>query len=186
MKKLEWMKVFFSPFKRPKIKFYIGRIKYGVPYFYPRKWIKYKGKALEDEATRLWEINSQKNTIEYYKKQLTGMLHAVPNNIGFDFIPLGWKTKWDEVRFEYNPIWSFVIFGLQICIIFEPDNPDQYWESFLNYELNTDHNKNPIIRLFYCKQHYPQIWSVWKPNSEKQLVDYYPLIVKHKYKIYVS
>lgn len=84
--KLEWMRIYFSPFKPIVPRFYIGKISVGTPYFYPRKWVKDKEKP--------------------------GYLKAIPRKIGFDFVTLGWKTKWEETdyRHEWNPIWSFVFF----------------------------------------------------------------------------
>ena len=34
-----WLKVFNSPLKGLKLKWYFGEIKHGTPYFLPRKWV---------------------------------------------------------------------------------------------------------------------------------------------------
>jgi len=39
MKRFEYIKAFNSPFKRPKLKWYFGKIAIGTPYFYPRRWV---------------------------------------------------------------------------------------------------------------------------------------------------
>jgi hypothetical protein len=39
MNKFKFLKVFNSPFKRPKLKWYFGEVAIGTPYFYPRRWI---------------------------------------------------------------------------------------------------------------------------------------------------
>ncbi len=39
-----WIKVFNSPFIRPKLKLYFGKIQHGTPYFLPRKWVKHPTK----------------------------------------------------------------------------------------------------------------------------------------------
>lgn len=42
---LKFLKIYCSPFIKPKLKLYFGRIRRGVPYFYPRKIVngnKYK------------------------------------------------------------------------------------------------------------------------------------------------
>ena len=44
MNKFTWIKVFNSPFVTPKIRFYCGKLNYGVPYFFPRRWVKNKEK----------------------------------------------------------------------------------------------------------------------------------------------
>ena len=36
----EFISYFNSPFKRPKLKFYLGKVAIGTPYFYPRKTVK--------------------------------------------------------------------------------------------------------------------------------------------------
>ena len=40
MKTFEFLKVVNSPFKRPKLKWHVGKIAIGTPYFYPRRWVK--------------------------------------------------------------------------------------------------------------------------------------------------
>ncbi len=40
MSNFDFLRAFRSPFRRPKIRFYIGRRKIGTPYFLPRKWVK--------------------------------------------------------------------------------------------------------------------------------------------------
>jgi len=39
-KNLKFIKSLWSPFKPFKLKWYIGKIAVGTPYFYPRKWVK--------------------------------------------------------------------------------------------------------------------------------------------------
>src|SRR5690606_5714013 len=91
--KFYFLRVYFSPFKPFLPKFYIGKIRIGTPYFFPRRWIKNPNKP--------------------------GYLKAVPRKICFDFVQLGYKTKWDDFdyRFEWNPIWSFVLFKFQMALI---------------------------------------------------------------------
>jgi len=54
MNHFRFLSVYNSPFVRPKIKWYFGKVAVGVPYSLPRK------------------------------------------RFGFDFVDLGWKTKWDN------------------------------------------------------------------------------------------
>lgn len=84
MGKFTFLKTYFSPFKTLKCKWYFGKVAVGTPLFYPRKW----------------------------KSSGDGMMKPVPKRIGFDFVGLGWKTKWseDDFRFEWAPVWSFVFF----------------------------------------------------------------------------
>ena len=77
----------FSPFKPFKLKWYCGKIAVGTPYFYPRRWITNPDKP--------------------------GYQTAVDKKIGFDFVGLGWKTKFESYRFESAPLISFVFFKWQ-------------------------------------------------------------------------
>lgn len=155
MSRFRWMKAFFSPFKRPRIRIYAGRIAVGTPYFFPRRWVKNKEKP--------------------------GYLTAIPRKIGFDFVRLGWKTKFESFRHEWNPIWSFVFFKWQIAIIFVPEHDMHYWESWLYYELETDKKASKEERISKCLEEAPQIWSSWGKDGEKITTNYYTEILKKKY-----
>ena len=152
-----WLKVLNSPFKLPRLKWYIGETAVGVPYFLPRKWVP----------------NTEKS----------GYLKAVPIKIGFDSCTLGWKTKWEETdyRWEWSPILSFSFFKWQIACTVIVDYPDHYWTSWLYYSRNTDKHLSKKERLEQCKINFPQIYTVWRKGEEKMEVDYYNLILKKKY-----
>lgn len=56
--------------------------------------------------------------------------------------PLGWKTKWDEYRYEWPASMTLVLFGFSISIWLVPPINEKtglphvdydYWESILNY-----------------------------------------------------
>ena len=152
MNKFTFLKAFNSPFVRPEIKFYLGKVKYGVPYFFPRVWKK--------------------------KPDKNGN-YAVPKKIGFDFVGLGWKTKWSDrdFRHEYNPIWSFVFFKWQFCVLFDVPHASNYWEAWLYYELITDKTKSQKERIEQCRKEFPQLYSRFV-EGDKIYVDYYDLILK--------
>jgi len=111
----EFISYFNNPFVRPKIKFYIGKVAVGTPYFFPRKTIKDPDKP------------------KYLK--------FIPKKIGFDIVSLGWKTKWSQFRFEWAPVVSFVFFKWQIAITIVAPEQDHYWESWLYYQYETDKKK---------------------------------------------
>lgn len=154
MNNFTFLKAFNSPFIRPKISFYFGKIVHGTPYFFPRKWVK--------------------------NKEEPGYLKCIPKKIGFDFIGLGWKTKWTatDYRYEWSPIWSFVFFKWQLCIFFNVPHPSNYWESWLFYELNTDKRKSQKDRIKQTIKEYPQNWTVYN-NGKEEKIDYYTLILKN-------
>jgi hypothetical protein len=178
------MKVFFSPFKAPKIYFYTGKLKYGTPYFFPRNWVKYTQKEVLEQAKEKFDKSPENIKTDGYFKQLVNyyksMQHAVDKKIGFDFVGLGWKTKWGDYRHEWNPIWSFVFFKWQIAIMFIPKHDSHYWESWLYYERDTDKTKSREERILECLENAPQIWSSGS-GENKITTNYYTKILKPKY-----
>lgn len=153
--KFDWLNIYFSPFKPIIPKLYIGKIAVGTPYFYPRRWIKNKDKP--------------------------GYLKAIPRTIGFDFVSLGWKTKWDETdyRCEWSPIWSFVFFKWQIAFIFIPKDPDAYWTCWLYYHRNTDRTKSQKERIEQARKEFPCVWRVSERGKDKvEEVCYWDKVLK--------
>jgi len=155
MNKFSYLKAFCSPFKRPKLKWYFGKIAIGTPYFFPRRTIKDPDKP--------------------------GYLKFVPKKIGFDFVGLGWKTKWTstDYRFEWAPVWSFVFFGKQIAVSFIAPEQDHYWEAWLYYMHNTTGTRKQ--RIAKCRSEFPLKYIRYS-NNEERSIDYYDLILKRKYK----
>jgi hypothetical protein len=156
MNNFEFLKVYDSPFKRPKLSLYIGKVAIGTPYFFPRKWI----------------TNPKKPNYEM----------AIPKKIGFDFVGLGYKLKWDDTdyRFEWSPVWSLVFFKWQIAIIFNTPETSNYWESWLYYQKNTDTTKSKLERIQQCMKEFSLTYTV-SSNGDKQTIDYYTKVLKPKY-----
>ena len=139
MRKFQYLSVYNSPFVRPKIKWYFGKIAVGVPYFLPKK------------------------------------------RFGFDFVGLGWKTKWDadDFRFEWNPMISFVLLKWQIAISFIPIESDVYWEAWLYYKFRTDKTKSKMERIAQCRIEFPTTNTTYLGNK-KYVIDWYDFILKEK------
>lgn len=194
MNKLTFLKVLNSPFKPFKLKWYCGKLAIGTPYFLPRKWVKpTHDRAVEaamEEIARSEKWNKQnpdskfKHTIKeldvVYKEMLTRKF-SVPKKIGFDFVGLGWKTKWGDTdyRFEWSPLLSFVFFKWQIAITVVAPEYHQYWEAWLYYNYQTKGTQRE--RIEQCKQGFPLNYKVWGKEG-KHSVNYYNLILKGKYK----
>jgi hypothetical protein len=157
MKRFNYIKAFSSPFKRPKLKWYFGKIAIGTPYFFPRRW-----------------VNNPDNP---------GYQKSVPKKIGFDFVSLGYKTKWTitDYRFEWSPLVSFVFFKWQIAVMVIPEEQHHYWESWLYYENDTDKTKSPRERIEQCKEEFPLTY-ITSNGKEKKTINYYDVILKDKYK----
>lgn len=173
----------------------MGKIAIGTPIFYPRKWVK----AIPESAHKATlqfikkEETYNKNNPEYarkikpydeiYQEKLRSR-YAIPKKIGFDFVSLGWKTKWKstDYRFEWSPMISFVFFKWQFVVFFIPEHQDHVWTSWLYYENDTDKTKSVKERIKQCKEGFPQNWIHYKgANSEGEKIDYYNLILKNKY-----
>lgn len=190
----DYLGVLNSPFKKLKLKWYFGEIKHGTPYFLPRKWVK----CDVDDAINAWEKLSDNSRTIYLRKQsaISWIDNYVKNRtkpvpikyFGFNTCTLGWKTKWNDYRFEWSPCYSLVIFGKQlfVCVLpkMDEDYEDNfirqncYWEVYLTYKYRTDKSKSKEERLREVVKQYSCTWG----NEKKGYVDYYPLILNNKYK----
>lgn len=194
LKSFKWMSVYFSPFKPPIPKVYIGKIAIGVPIFFPRVWKKATPKiALEatlKEIERVKKHNEKEPTYKFivktfdeiYEQKLNSSF-AQPKKIGFDFVNLGWKTKWerDDYRFEWSPVWSLVAFGYQIAITFVAEDAYRYWECWLKYSRETNKKLSTRERLDDCIKRYPCKWTSHNSDGTKVTTDYWDVVIKKKY-----
>jgi hypothetical protein len=192
IKDLDFLKAYASPFKPLKLKFYCGKIALGTPYFFPRKWVKPTPKMAVDaamkEITRRKDWNNSnadskfKHTIPSFGEMYDEMLNrsfAVNKKIGFDFVSLGWKTKYEDYRFEWSPRISFVFFKWQIAVTFVAPHLDHYWESWLYYTRET--KGTTAERIAQCRKSAPQTWTSYHGDGTKETIDYYNLILKDKW-----
>lgn len=152
MSKFSFLKVYNSPFKPFLPKLYIGKIAVGVPIFYPRIWVPHSTKK--------------------------GYLKAKPKLIGFDFVDLCWKWKFDSIRFEYNPVWSFVFFDYQIALVFAPPYDSYYWECWLGYKMAKGNSVKE--KLETAKRQDPCVWTRYYKGVKKTTC-YWDLILKKGY-----
>ena len=156
IRKFEFLKVYNSPFKPLSMRWYFGKTAVGTPYFFPRTWVKDKNKP--------------------------GYQTAIPKKIGFDFVALGWKTKWTytDYRFEWDPVWSFVFFGYQIAVTFNAPKAIHYWECWLHYTKQTDKTKSTKERIAQAREEFPCVWTR-SVNGEVHDVCYWDSILKDKW-----
>jgi len=195
MKRLEYLKAFNSPFKRPKLKWYFGKVAIGTPYFLPRRWVKPTHQMAVEAAMQEiadaedWNNRNPNSDFkhrvrsldEVYQEKLRSKF-AVPKKIGFDFVELGWKTKWSstDYRFEWAPLISFVFFKWQIAVIVIAPEQHHYWEAWLYYQRDT--KGTPKERIEQCKEGFTLTYISHKKDGTKNVIDYYDLILKDKYK----
>ena len=193
MANLSFVKALFSPFKPFSLKFYFGKTAIGTPYFFPRRWVKgtpaLAHKAVKDYIEREESYNRMNPKYarkirpydEVYQEKLR-YEYAVPKKIGFDFVRLGWKTKWSDTdyRFEWAPLFSFVFFGYQIAVTVQAPEQHHYWEAWLYYERDTDKTKSKRERIAQCREEFPLKCTVWNDGTESR-VDYYDSVLRKKY-----
>jgi hypothetical protein len=192
LQSFRWVKALFSPFKPFKVSFYAGKTQVGISYFYPRKWVDATPKlatkaALEEiERQEKWnKLNPEharkiKSFEEIYQEKMKCSF-AVPLTVGFSYCSLGWKTKYDDFRHEWNPILSFVFFGYQVALTFYSPYHSHYWEPWLYYEYRTDKTKSKRERIEQCRKEAPQTWTSHRHDEEPVTTDYYTKILKSKY-----
>jgi hypothetical protein len=185
-----YLGVLNSPLKGLKLNWYFGKIQHGTPYFLPRKWVN----CTSDDAYNAWTkldnqlkekcIDRWGGFEEYCNHYTKSYTKPVPiKYFSWDSCSLGWKTKWDDYRFEWSPCYSLIIFGKQLFVTVVPKidkgmvGLDCYWEAWLNWENNTDKTKSKEERLEQLKKVYSCTWG----NKTNGYTDYYTLILKEKY-----
>lgn len=185
----EWMSSFTGPFKRPNIKLYIGEIALGTPYFYPRRWRNMTEKEARESADEKFQklidrgLKPKQNIWEEFYQSSLRSQRAVPKKIGFDFVPMRWKTKWTDTdyRFESGPIWSFVFFKWQVGLIFQVEEMHHYWECWLYYTYSTDRTKSIEERIKEARKGFPCRWTTHRGGDDEETICYWDVILKQKY-----
>ena len=162
LENFDFLRAYNSPFRAPRPRLYIGKVAIGTPYFFPRRWVQYTHEdalkatidSMNDPKKITQSFDTWYNSYKRYRK-------AVPRKIGFDFVSMGWKTKWsgNDYCFEWSPVWSFVFFKWQIAITFIAPEMHHYWECWLFYTRNTDKTKSVEERISQCRKEFPCIWN---------------------------
>lgn len=199
MNNLSFLKALCSPFKPFRLQWYIGKIAIGTPHFLPRKWVKATPKLIHNAVLKHIEREESYNKInpkdprkikpydELYEEK-SKYLYTAPKKIGFDFVGLGWKTKWTDTdyRFEWSPVWSFVFFKWQIAVIAVAPELHQYWEAWLYYENNTDKSLSKEERIKQCIEGFPLLYTVYLADKEPESVNYYYKVLKKRYHKFIT
>ncbi len=145
-----------SPFKQPNKDIYLGKIRYGVPYFYPSGFNPNIITIKKLELTPKEDLDNMRNDFirraKRFKNQpkskggfektfkLFGNYYWI--NIGSPIkiksTELGWKDKFNSPRFEFEPTFNIFFFFWQYRISYGVDNADKYWEMYLWWKYYSD------------------------------------------------
>jgi len=126
----------------------------------------------------------------YFGNVSMGVPYFLPKNnwFKFNYVSLGWKTKYDSFRHEWDPRFSLVILKKQIVIFVLPktdcSSSTMYWEAWLDYKYKTDKNGSIIDRVKELTEKHSQTWITHK-NDERISINYYYKILKPKYHPYI-
>jgi hypothetical protein len=191
MRTTPYYKALFSPFKPLTLKVYAGKIAVGMPYFFPRKLVPLSETEVNEWADK--EVvqliaNGQSYDYTTILQNARRQRKFVNRRFGFDYIGLGYKTKWSntDYRFEWSPRLSFVCFGYQIVFTVVPKLPknisiDYYWESWLYYNYNTDATKTPKERIAETRKERPGMITSYRKDEGKTTYCIWDSILKSRY-----
>lgn len=88
----------------------------------------------------MWNRNIRKKLKKWHLDWIKPVMY-LPSWMCFKIINLdvGWKTKWDDVRYEFPPQFSIIAFGLSLTFTLhcpiksKYSSDDSYWESILTH-----------------------------------------------------
>ena len=138
-------------FEPPKKEYYLGKLRYGIPYFYPKN---HNSTIISFRILKRRPLEEYNKIIEKFpwrkKEELYSNLPMVRKNrdwiikifnkeilvsIGFPIvvknIELGWKEKYGVPRFEWSPMFQLYFFKWQFCILYNA--PERH--TSLYYEM---------------------------------------------------
>lgn len=163
MKLKELLKEIKDVFKPPKKRYYFGKVAHGTPYSYPRNFLstivsvrKLKLKSEEERAkyaekyphlkdrdvNKFSNLPMVRRSKEWIKKVFGNYyLIQIGSPIWVKYVELGWKWKYEDIRYEWSPQFHIFFFRLQFCIFWNaPDGDnDKYYEQIL-WWLHCDKN----------------------------------------------
>ena len=145
-----------SPFIKPKKVFYLGRIKYGTPYFIPMNFnptiisfrkLKLTPKEELDKLSNDFQKKAKKySNIPMVRRKWDKIFQVLGYHfwialgwpIKFEKTELGWKDKFNTPRYEWAPAFSIYFFFWQFYVYYDTDNNDRYWEMYLWWKHYSD------------------------------------------------
>lgn len=129
---------------------------------------KLPGKLKRD--TLMWKSDIRKKLKKWHLSWLPPVIN-LPLWMQFHIVNLDvmWKTKFDEIRYEYPPQFSIIAFGLSLTFTLHCPtkdkyaNDDHYWESLLNYIFDKEPSIGKAVET-------AGVWSIL--NDDGTRTDY--------------
>jgi len=142
-------------FKSPKKVYYLGKIHYGSPYFYP--W------GFNKNILNIRKVKPKFIRCNFFT--LFGYQISYGWPIYITWYGLGWKDKFGTPRYEWSPSFQIYFFYWQFCIFWNaPDNDnDKYYEMLLWY-LNYSNKDILIAKETWGWINYNTKQSTWNNN----------------------
>jgi len=138
--------------------------KYKIPVY---EWSYHKLPRRISPYRRVWNRNIRKKLKRWHLSWITPGF-VVPKWLEFHVFnwELGWKTKYDDYRYEFPPQFTIVMFGISLSFTLhspvEKECDDHYWESILNYCASK--GKTEEERLRDAIQ-YTGVWTILTDNT---------------------
>lgn len=162
MKIKELLKEIKGVFLPPKKKYYLGKLAFGNPYFYPWNFHptifsirKLKLRTEEEYQNYVNQYPHLRNkdkakfiNLPMVQRNKHWIWKIFGNYYWFEFgwpiaisnVELGWKYKFDSIRYEWSPQFHIFFFVWQFCIFWKaPDgDDDKYYEMILHWLHNAN------------------------------------------------
>lgn len=180
-----------SPFIKPKLKLYFGRIKYGTPYFEPMNFNttilsfrKLKLRSEEDYQNIIkdkpWLKEKERFTnlpmvrrSKYWIIKILGIYLYIKIGwpVMFNQTELGWKDKFSTPRFEWAPAFSLYLFNWQLhghYVIEDSKWSDDYWEMYLWWKNYSDKDLERARKTWPWKINGKSSWNEGYINTSQK------------------
>lgn len=187
MKLRELLKEIKGVFKPPKKKYYLGKIAYGTPYFNPRNFsptilsirnLKLKSdedykKYVERYPHLIYRVESKFSNLPMVRRSWDWIIKVFSNyywvEVGYPItikqVQLGWKYKFDSVRFEWSPSFQIYFFKWQFCIFWKaPDGNDNLYYEMLLHWIHTPNKDIDVARDTWGWVDYKTKKSTWNDD----------------------
>lgn len=177
-----------SPFKQPNKNTYLGKIRYGVPYFYPSGFNPNIITIKKLELTPKEDLDNMRNDFIRRAKRFKNQPKSkggfektfklfgdyfwinIGSPIKIKSTELGWKDKFNSPRFEFEPTFNIFFFFWQYRISYSVDNADKYWEMYLWWKYYSDED---IVKAEKTWQWFDSETkkSTWDKNMLKDIAE---------------